>query len=173
MYLELLFQSFADIYGEYLKVCDSEGKPKMSRTVFVAEVKAGNVSLVMPCKDQCDLCCVHSQGNVAEDVYHQHKERKESAQREKSRNKEIDFNKFEVGGMKSIKPTKDANVTNICSLRYFRDGSLAFKLSFEEEWQAMPMGRRDKLPKSKLDHHNRNSHSTVLRFGLRIAATAS
>ena len=89
MYLELLFQSFADIYGEYLKVCDSEGKPKMSRTVFVAEVKAGNVSLVMPCKDQCDLCCVHSQGNVAEDVYHQHKERKESAQREKSRNKEM------------------------------------------------------------------------------------
>ena len=89
MYLEPLFQSFADIYREYLKVCDSEGKPKMSRTVFVAEVKAGNISLFMPRKDQCDLCCEYSQGNVAEDVYHQHRERKESAQREKSRDKEM------------------------------------------------------------------------------------
>ena len=58
-----------------------------------------------------------------------------------------DFDKFEEGGIKSINPSQDANVTNICALRYSRDGSLAFKLSFEEEWQAMPMGRRVKLPK--------------------------
>ncbi|KAK3781241.1 hypothetical protein RRG08_063656 [Elysia crispata] len=89
MCLEPLFQSFADIYREYLKVCDSEGKPKMSRTVFVAGVKVGNISLFMPRKDQCDLCCEYSQCNVAEDVYHQHRERKESAQREKSRDKEM------------------------------------------------------------------------------------
>ena len=60
-----------------------------------------------------------------------------------------DFDKFEESGIKSIKPSKDANVTNICALRYSRDGSLAFKLSFEEEWQAITMGRRDKLPKSE------------------------
>ncbi|RUS73517.1 hypothetical protein EGW08_018732 [Elysia chlorotica] len=60
-----------------------------------------------------------------------------------------DFDKFEEGGIKSIKPSKNANVTNICALRYSQDGSLAFKLSFTEEWQAMPMGRRDKLPKSE------------------------
>ncbi|KAK3757502.1 hypothetical protein RRG08_050385 [Elysia crispata] len=137
MYLESLFQSFADIYREYLKVCDSEGKPKMSRTVFVAEVKAGNISLFIPRQEKSDLCCEYSQDIVAEDVYHQHRERKE------------DFDKFEEGGIKSINPSKDANVTNICALRYSRDGSLAFKLSFEEEWQAMPMGRRVKLSKSE------------------------
>ncbi|KAK3757497.1 hypothetical protein RRG08_050380 [Elysia crispata] len=158
MYLKSLFQSFADIYREYLKVCDSEGKPKMSRTVFVAEVKAGNVSLFMPRKDECDLCCEYSQSNVAEDVYNQHRRSEKSLLKEKRVGTRkcihflletivLDFDKFEEGGIKSINPSKDANVTNICALRYSRDGSLAFKLSFEEEWQAMPMGRRVKLPK--------------------------
>ncbi|RUS79515.1 hypothetical protein EGW08_012713 [Elysia chlorotica] len=57
IYLEPMFQSFAYIYRECLKVCDCKGKPKMSRTVFVDEVKASNISLFMPRKDQCDLCC--------------------------------------------------------------------------------------------------------------------
>ncbi|GFO49133.1 hypothetical protein PoB_007563800 [Plakobranchus ocellatus] len=45
LYLEPVFQSYSDIYREYLKIYDEEGKQKMSRTVFVAEVKECIISV--------------------------------------------------------------------------------------------------------------------------------
>ncbi|KAK3733541.1 hypothetical protein RRG08_063854 [Elysia crispata] len=40
-----------------------------------------------------------------------------------------DFEKFDQGAIKSIKPSKSENVTSICALRYSEDGSLSFKLN--------------------------------------------
>ncbi|GFO39947.1 hypothetical protein PoB_006645200 [Plakobranchus ocellatus] len=88
LYLEPMFQSYADIYREYSSVCEAESKTKMSRTVFVGELKASNISIFVPRKDQCDLCCEFSQGNADETEYNQHRERKEYAQTEKAKDKE-------------------------------------------------------------------------------------
>ena len=74
----------ADLYREYTKVCVLEEKPKMSRTVFVAEVKANNISIFVPRKD---LCTEYTQGNADEACYHQRREQKEAAQSEKANDK--------------------------------------------------------------------------------------
>ncbi|GFR77714.1 hypothetical protein ElyMa_000515000 [Elysia marginata] len=69
---EPLFQSMADVYREYTRLCDVEAKPKMSRTVFVEELKAHNISIFVPRKDQCDLCTTYKRGNADEAAYTHH-----------------------------------------------------------------------------------------------------
>ncbi|GFR87179.1 formation of crista junctions protein 1 [Elysia marginata] len=59
----------------------------MSRTVFVEELKAHNISIFVPRKDQCDLCTTYKQGNADEAAYTHHIERKEAAQKEKTTDK--------------------------------------------------------------------------------------
>ena len=62
-----------------------------------------------------------------------------------------DYEKLEDGAIKSIKPNKDANVTDLCAVKYSADGTISFKLKFSDEWQKLQMGRRDKLPST--DNH--------------------
>ncbi|GFO04040.1 hypothetical protein PoB_003054500 [Plakobranchus ocellatus] len=78
-----------------------------------------------------------------------------------------DFDMYKEGTIKSIKPSKRENVTSICALRYSEDGSLCYKLNFSDDWEILPLGRRNQIPtadphrlykckrkikKSKFDH---------------------
>lgn len=87
LYLEATFRSHADVYREYSKRCVAEGKQVMSMTVFSEELKAANIGIFTPRKDQCDLCCEFMQGNTSEEVYREHRTRKETAQAEKTKDK--------------------------------------------------------------------------------------
>ena len=60
-----------------------------------------------------------------------------------------DFENYEQGAIKSIKPNKDANVTDICAISYSSDGEISFKLNFRDEWQNIRLGRNDKLPSTR------------------------
>ncbi|CAG5047105.1 unnamed protein product [Parnassius apollo] len=46
------------------------------------------VSNVQPKKDQCDTCCAFKAGNIGEDIYHNHTNRKEAAREEKKKDKD-------------------------------------------------------------------------------------
>lgn len=86
-YLEPSFQSFADLYREYVSTCQAESKIKMSKNVFVSELKLQKISIFQPRKDQCDTCVEFSQGNISDEKYNHHRERKEAAQAEKEKDK--------------------------------------------------------------------------------------
>ena len=88
MYLETAFRSYSDVYREYLRACTEENIPVMSMTVFTEELKGQNISIFIPRKDQCDVCCKYKQGNTSEEVYLAHIARKEAAQAEKAKDKE-------------------------------------------------------------------------------------
>lgn len=59
----------------------------MSRFTVNKEMTNKNVSLFLPKKDQCDLCCSYTAGNLSESDYLAHIEKKNDARDEKSKDK--------------------------------------------------------------------------------------
>ena len=57
-----------------------------------------------------------------------------------------DFEKFGEGEVKSLKPGKDGNVTDMCAVRYEPDGTIHYKLNFGDVWKPLNLGRGNKLP---------------------------
>ncbi|CAH1115757.1 unnamed protein product [Psylliodes chrysocephalus] len=86
-YLEPLITSASQLYNLYLEKCQQENVTKVSRFTFDSIFKGQNLSLFSPKKDQCDLCCAHETGNLAEEEYAKHKETKNRARTEKTRTK--------------------------------------------------------------------------------------
>lgn len=87
-YLEPLVTSASQLYNLYLEKCQQENVTKVSRFTFDSIFKGQNLSLFSPKKDQCDLCCAHETGNLAEEEYAKHKETKNRARTEKNQDKE-------------------------------------------------------------------------------------
>ena len=54
----------------------------------------------------------------------------------------LDFERYE-GAVKTLKPGKEANVNNICALKYSPDGSICYKLQFADEWK--DLGRKTRF----------------------------
>ena len=69
----------------------------------------------------------------------------------------LDFENYGDGAVKSLKPEKDANVTDICALKYNSDGAIMYKLKFSNDWVGLDLGRKNKLPSSNPSqlYHNR------------------
>ncbi|GFO15473.1 hypothetical protein PoB_004197800 [Plakobranchus ocellatus] len=60
-----------------------------------------------------------------------------------------DFDKY-PDALKSIKPFKEVNTTDMCALKYNVGGSLAFKLNFSsDDWQTLQFGRKENLPSTE------------------------
>ncbi|XP_047036028.1 uncharacterized protein LOC124641835 [Helicoverpa zea] len=89
LYLEQIWQSKEQLYREYVKQLLDKGinEYKVSQKIFFQEFDAMNLSLFSPKKDQCDLCCAFKVGNIAEEVYTAHREKKERARQEKTADK--------------------------------------------------------------------------------------
>lgn len=89
LYLEQIWQSKEQLYREYVKQLSDKGinEFKVSQKIFFQEFDAMNLSLFSPKKDQCDVCCAFKVGNIAEDVYKAHREKKERAREEKTADK--------------------------------------------------------------------------------------
>ena len=86
-YIEPMFNSKAEVHQEYKKWCTGKLITPSSRQVFVNEFDTGNYALFQPRKDQCDLCVSYSEGNVDEESYLRHRQRKEQAQKSKEDDK--------------------------------------------------------------------------------------
>ncbi|KAK3789905.1 hypothetical protein RRG08_006582 [Elysia crispata] len=132
----------------------------MSRSSFMKEIASMGISIFHPRKDRCDICCSFDTGNIGQDEYVIHRQKKDLAQKEKEKEKDkleadgaesttkvITVDDF--GNLKSIKPGKKAtapNVTNLRALKYTPDGSMFFKTSFADDWELLPLPRNDVIP---------------------------
>lgn len=87
-YLEPIVTSASQLYNLYLEKCQEENVGKVSRFTFDSVFQEQNLSLFSPRKDQCDLCCAHQAGNLAEEDYVKHIEGKNRARTEKNQDKE-------------------------------------------------------------------------------------
>ncbi|WAQ97974.1 hypothetical protein MAR_022347 [Mya arenaria] len=88
LYLEPLFDTFSSLYKVYLAYCKVKKTKEAHRQVFENVFKEMNLSLFSPKKDLCDTCCSYEAGNINEEYYNIHIQRKNTARAEKELDKE-------------------------------------------------------------------------------------
>jgi len=88
LYLEPLWNSHAAVYKEYVVQCRKKGVAVMSCKTFSEVFSSMNLSLFSPRKDQCDICSMHSVGNISDTEYYEHTQNKDKARLEKTMAKE-------------------------------------------------------------------------------------
>lgn len=86
-YLESLFESKNHVYKEYEKMMNTEGKTPYNKTGFFEMFEQMNLSLWQPKKDQCDKCCEHQAGNLADEEHQYHLKKKDEARDSKTSDK--------------------------------------------------------------------------------------
>ncbi|CAH0558565.1 unnamed protein product [Brassicogethes aeneus] len=77
-----------EVYNLYKEHCELQQSQPLSICSFMDALSEMNISIHQPKKDQCDLCCAYKVGNVTEEQYKNHIEKKEQARKEKSKDKE-------------------------------------------------------------------------------------
>lgn len=87
LYLEQYFQSWNDLFRVYEKHCKDENRKVLSSKLLRQVAKNMKIALFSPRKDQCDLCFMFKNGNVSEEVYRAHINKKEAARAEKEKDK--------------------------------------------------------------------------------------
>ncbi|KAL4702884.1 hypothetical protein ACJJTC_005795 [Scirpophaga incertulas] len=83
LYLEPVFQTIKDVYKLYLAKCNEARQSSFSRKKFCEVMNSNNISLFKVKKDKCNLCTSYETGNVQEDAWKEHVEKKERARKEK------------------------------------------------------------------------------------------
>ncbi|XP_044750002.1 uncharacterized protein LOC123310551 [Coccinella septempunctata] len=87
LYLEQNFQSWNDLYRVYEKLCEDEKRKVLSSKLLRQMAKQKKIAIFSPRKDQCDLCFMFKNGNLAEEDYKKHIEAKNAARIEKKNDK--------------------------------------------------------------------------------------
>lgn len=74
IYVESTFRSIMHMYSVYKDYIEKESLnvQPVSRQVFSSILKQSNISIHVPRKDQCDICCMHEVGTIEESAYHRH-----------------------------------------------------------------------------------------------------
>ena len=88
LHLEPLFQSFADVYKPSITKCNKNNQCPLSRQVVKTIFDELKLALFHPRKDPCEVCVGCDCGNIDEQVWLMHQDRKEAAQSAKSVDKE-------------------------------------------------------------------------------------
>lgn len=81
-YLEPMFCSKAEVYSLYKEYCSGRSEEALSLTQFKTTFKRMKLAIFKPKKDQCDLCVMYEKGNLEEEVWMQHRNRKDQARTE-------------------------------------------------------------------------------------------
>ncbi|KAK7102050.1 hypothetical protein V1264_020337 [Littorina saxatilis] len=89
LYLETIIQSKTHLYKLFKEFCDENGQQRVSRATLMRELKAMNIAIFKPRKDQCNLCLSYKYGQVSKEEYDTHIKRKVEAQTEKKLDKRI------------------------------------------------------------------------------------
>ena len=87
IYIESVFNTFTELYTEYKTYCGEHNLDAVSIITLRKEFNDQNLGLFKPRKDQCDICCEYNVGNVTEEEYKQHIEKKDKARDEKTKDK--------------------------------------------------------------------------------------
>lgn len=88
LYLENSFATMMDLYKFYKSTCEKENHKPLSRNIFNKTFREKNLSIYQQKKDQCNTCFSFKYGNVSEQEYKNHIERKEKARKNKTEDKE-------------------------------------------------------------------------------------
>jgi hypothetical protein len=88
MYVESTFRSISHMYSIYAEYAKNRGEIPLCRQLFANILEDKKVSIHVPRKDQCDLCCSHKAGNVSQDNYEEHIIKKDEARIAKNAAKE-------------------------------------------------------------------------------------
>lgn len=76
-----------ELHNLYKEKCAEQNHKPLSKQILVDEFSKMNLSLFSPRKDQCDICVQHEEGNLSDDLWNAHIEKKDRARDEKSRDK--------------------------------------------------------------------------------------
>lgn len=87
-----MFDSFSTLYSEYKKYCTANTKKAACYRLFHETFTDLNIGLYSPRKDKCDICCSYEAGNIPDEQYQTHQNRKECARIEKDHDKEASEN---------------------------------------------------------------------------------
>ena len=88
IYLEPVFGNFSELFNAYTDYCKIHDLKSASYSLFKIIFNDMNLGIFSPKKDQCDICCGFNTGNVTNEDYNAHINRKEAARREKKKDKE-------------------------------------------------------------------------------------
>ena len=88
LHLEPLLQSFADVYKLSISKCNENNQCPLSRQVVKTIFDEYKLALFHPRKHQCEVCVGCDYGDIEEQVWLMHQDRKEAAQSAKSVDKE-------------------------------------------------------------------------------------
>ena len=88
LYLEQTIHSMANLYQLYVEKCEAENQTPLSNRLLKEEFDNMNLSLFQPKKDKCDTCVMFETGNLTEDQWKEHRQKKDSARDAKSHDKD-------------------------------------------------------------------------------------
>ena len=84
LYVDSCFQSEAHMHRVYSEYARSKGIKPICRQIFAKIIDDKKVSIHVPRKDQCDLCCSYAAGNLGQDAYEDHILKKDEARMAKN-----------------------------------------------------------------------------------------
>lgn len=118
LYLEPLFTTMTEFYNAYITICNEENVPHLSRKTFDDRVKALNISIYQPKKDECDTCVKYKVGNLEEEQYEIHCANKMKAREEKKRDKDNGIDGKCIALTVDLQAVKIAPCLNASALYY-------------------------------------------------------
>ena len=77
-----------DLYKLHKENCIEHNRAPLSRQVLADKFEKVNLAFFKPKKDQCDVCVAHEVRNVADEVWAEHRQKKDHAKDEKNGEKE-------------------------------------------------------------------------------------
>ena len=89
VYLETLWLSKCEVYRGYLTYCKEEKVPERPYKFlrFIKIMDELKIKIFKPRKDQCDDCVAHKNGNMPDEEWAQHRQRKDDARKSKENDK--------------------------------------------------------------------------------------
>lgn len=116
LYLEPNWTSKSALYSLYKNTwCIEKGTNALSIAIFYKIFDEMNLSLFRPKKDECDTCATYKAGNLSQEEYTLHQEKKKEAREAKTKDKESN-NKVYCMDLQSVLLSPKSNVSSL----YFR-----------------------------------------------------
>lgn len=89
LYVQSDIKSHAQLYQLYIEYSKNLSILPLSRFSFDKFCRIEKISIFIPRKDQCDLCCQYNAGNLSEISYNAHRKKKDEVKAQKEVNKSL------------------------------------------------------------------------------------
>lgn len=88
IYVESSFRSKLHMYSVFDEWCRENSISPCCRTIFMETIAEEKIDIHLPRKDKCDTCCAREVGQVTDEEYARHVQRKDEARAAKNKAKE-------------------------------------------------------------------------------------